>query len=56
MKALYTYTIAIAILLFNLNLKANTEIPKGIVYQLTVKSTDIAKSKQVVRNVLKPFL
>lgn len=49
MKALYTYTIALAILLFNLNTKANNpSIPKGIVYQLTVKSTDIAKSKQVI--------
>ena len=49
MKALYTYTLAIAILLFNFNINAtNQETPEGIVYQLTVKSTDIAKSKQVI--------
>jgi len=48
MKALYTYTLALAIL-FNLNLKANnSEIPKGIVYQLTVKSSEITQSKQVI--------
>ncbi|MDF1673693.1 MAG: hypothetical protein P1U41_09315 [Vicingaceae bacterium] len=48
MKALYTYILAV-IFLFNLNIKANnSEIPKGIVYQLTVKSTDIAKSKQII--------
>ena len=49
MKALYTYTLAIAILLFNFNINAtNQETPEGIVYQLTVKSTDISKSKQVI--------
>lgn len=48
MKALYTYILTLAIL-FNLNLKANnSEIPKGIVYQLTVKSSEIAQSKQVI--------
>ncbi len=49
MKTIYTYTTIIAIILFNLNLKANNPaIPKGIVYQLTVKSTDIKKSKEVI--------
>ena len=48
MKALYTYTLAL-ITLFNFNLKANnSEIPRGIVYQLTVKSSEIAQSKQVI--------
>jgi hypothetical protein len=49
MKTLYTYIIIFAIISFNLNLKANNPaIPKGIVYQLTVKSNDITKSKQVI--------
>ncbi len=49
MKTLYTYIIIFAIISFNLNLKANNPaIQKGIVYQLTVKSNDITKSKQVI--------
>ena len=49
MKTIYTYTTIIAIILFNLNVKAdNPAIPKGIVYQLTVKSADIKKSREVI--------
>ncbi|PCI96891.1 MAG: hypothetical protein COB15_08980 [Flavobacteriales bacterium] len=49
MKTISTTIILFTIILFNLNLKANNPaIPKGIVYQLTVKSTDIAKSKKVI--------
>ncbi len=49
MKTLYTYTTIIAIILFNLNLKANNpNIPNGIVYQLSIKSTDIKKSREVI--------
>jgi len=49
MKTIYTYITIFAIISFNLNLKANNPaIPKGIVYQLTIKSTDIAKSKKVI--------
>ncbi|MBL4592410.1 MAG: hypothetical protein JKX68_01175 [Flavobacteriales bacterium] len=49
MKTIYTYITIFAIILFNINLKANnTAIPKGIVYQLTVKSADIKKSKEVI--------
>lgn len=49
MKALYTYTTAIIILLFNLNLNANNPtIPSGVVYQLSVKSSDITKSRKVI--------
>jgi len=49
MKTIYTYTTIFAIILFNLNLKANNpSIPNGIIYQLTVKSTDISKSKQII--------
>jgi hypothetical protein len=50
MKTIYTFTTIIAIILFNLNLKANNPaIPKGIVYQLTVENTDITKSKEVIK-------
>ncbi len=49
MKTIYTYTTIFAIILFNLNIKANNPaIPKGIVYQLTVKGADIKKSKEVI--------
>ena len=49
MKTIYTYTTILAIILFNLNLKANNPaIPKGIVYQLSVKSADIKKSREVI--------
>lgn len=49
MKALYTYTLILAITIFNLNLNANNPtIPKGIVYQLSVKSTDITKTREVI--------
>ncbi|PCJ27837.1 MAG: hypothetical protein COA97_02560 [Flavobacteriales bacterium] len=49
MKTIYTYTTIFAIILFNINLKANNSvIPNGIIYQLTVKSTDIKKSKEVI--------
>jgi len=49
MKTIYTYITIIAIILFNLNLKANNPtIPKGIVYQLSIKSTDIKKSNKVI--------
>ncbi len=49
MKTIYTYITIFTIILFNINLKANNPaIPKGIVYQLTVKSTDINKSKKVI--------
>lgn len=55
MKALYTYTLTAIIILFNINLKANNpSIPKGIVYQLSVKSTDITKSRKVVEEY--PYL
>lgn len=55
MKALYTYILTATILLFNINLKANNpSIPKGIVYQLSVKSTDITKSRKVVNEY--PYL
>ena len=49
MKTIYTYITILAIISFNLNLKANNPaIPKGIVYQITVKSADIKKSRKVV--------
>ena len=49
MKTIYTYATIFTIILFNINLKANNPaIPNGIVYQLTVKSTDITKSKKVI--------
>lgn len=49
MKTIYTYVTIFAIILFNLNLKANNStLPKGIIYQLTVKSTDIKKSREVI--------
>ena len=55
MKALYTYILTATILLFNINLNANNpSIPKGIVYQLSVKSTDITKSRKVVNEY--PYL
>jgi hypothetical protein len=49
MKTIYTYTTILIIILFNFNLKAdNPAIPKDIVYQLTVKSADIKKSREVI--------
>jgi len=49
MKTIYTYTTILAIILFNINIKANNPtLPKGIIYQLTVKSNDIKKSKKVI--------
>lgn len=55
MKALYTYTIALLLSIFSLNLTANNpSVPKGIVYQLSVKSTDIAKTRTVVEEY--PYL
>lgn len=55
MKTLHTYILTLAILLFNSNVKANNPtIPNGIVYQLTVKGTDISKSRKVVYEY--PFL
>lgn len=55
MKTIYTYSVIFAFILFNFNLHANNPaIPKGIIYQLSVKSTDINKSRSVV--VEYPFL
>ncbi len=55
MKTIYTYSVIFAFILFNLNLHANNpSIPKGIIYQLSVKSIDINKSRSVV--VEYPFL
>ena len=49
MKTIYTYITIFAIISFNINLKANNPaIPKGIIYQLTVKSSDISKSNTVI--------
>lgn len=49
MKTIYTYITIFAIILFNLNLKANnSSLPKGIIYQLAVKSIDIKKSREVI--------
>jgi hypothetical protein len=49
MKTIFTYATILAIILFNINLKANNpSIPKGIVYQLSIKSVDIAKSREVI--------
>ncbi len=50
MKALYTSSIVIALfLLSSFAVNANNKsIPKGIVYQLSIKSTDIVKSKKVI--------
>ena len=49
MKTIYTYITILAIILFNLNVKANNPaLPKGIIYQLTIKSADITKSKKVI--------
>lgn len=49
MKTIYTFITIFAIIAFNINLKANnSNIPKGIVYQLTVKNTDISKSNKVI--------
>ena len=55
MKTLFTYTAIFIITLFNLNLKANNPaIPKGIIYQLAVKSVDIKKSREVINEY--PYL
>lgn len=49
MKTILTYATIVTLILVNFNLKAdNPTIPNGIVYQLTVKSADIKKSRSVV--------
>jgi len=55
MKTIYTYSVIFALILFNFNLKANNpSIPNGIIYQLSINSLDINKSRQVVTEY--PFL
>jgi len=55
MKTLYTYSTIIAIILLNLNVNANNlVIPEGIVYQLTINSTDLSNSRKVVNEY--PYL
>ena len=49
MKTILTYTTIFTLILVNFNLKAdNPSIPNGIVYQLTVKSVDIKKSRSII--------
>ncbi len=49
MKTTYTYITIFIIILSNFNVNAvNPSIPSGVVYQLAVKSTDIAKSRTVI--------
>jgi hypothetical protein len=49
MKNIFTYLLTFLFTLFIFNLKAeNPSIPSGIVYQLAVKSADIAKSRTVI--------
>ena len=49
MKTLLTYATIFAFILVNFNLKAdNPTLPNGIIYQLTVKSVDIKKSRSVI--------
>lgn len=49
MKALHTYSIIIVLLLFSLNSTASSiNLPKGVIYQLAIRSTDIKKSNSVI--------
>ena len=49
MKTIHTYAIIIALLLCNLISSANdANLPKGIIYQLVIQSSDIQKSKAVI--------
>lgn len=55
MKTIYTYSTIIAIILFNLNVNANNlAIPEGVVYQLTINSTDLSNSRKVINKY--PYL
>tara|TARA_B100000809_G_scaffold259526_1_gene304723 strand:- start:8886 stop:9611 length:726 start_codon:yes stop_codon:yes gene_type:complete len=46
MKTIYTYSTTILIILFSLNVNANT--PPGIVYQLTINNNDLSSSKKII--------
>ncbi len=49
MKTIYTLSTIIAIILFQFNVNAtNLNTPDGVVYQLTINSTDLASSRKVV--------
>ena len=49
MKTIIKYAIIFAITLISFNATANNPaIPNGIVYQLTIKSSDIQKSREVI--------
>lgn len=55
MKTIYTYSAIIILLIMNIAAKAgNTNLPKGIVYQLVVESTDMQKSRTIISEF--PFL
>lgn len=55
MKTIYTYISIIALILLNINVKANNlSIPEGIVYQITINSNDLSNSKKVINEY--PFL
>lgn len=55
MKTLKTYTSIVIALIISTTIYANNNnTPKGIVYQLTVKSSDISKAKKVVHEY--PYL
>lgn len=55
MKTIYTFSTIIAIILSQFNVNAtNLNTPKGIIYQLTINSTDLAKSKKVINEY--PYL
>ncbi len=55
MKAIYTYILTAIIIVSNLNVIANNpNVPKGIVYQIAVKSTDITKTRAIINEY--PYL
>lgn len=49
MKTIYTFSAIFILFLINTNMYANNPTtPNGIVYQLTIKSTDLSSSKKVI--------
>ena len=55
MKTIYTYSAIIAFLFININTNANnSNLPEGVIYQLVVKSADMAISRTLIKEY--PYL
>ena len=52
MKTIYTYIAIISVILFNTNVKAiNPTLPQGIIYQLEINSSEVAKSNNNLEQI-----